>query len=119
MTSLIAIASSGKGTWQHVQEVINQEEWDNIYLITNEFGIKNFQSDKKVNFVVIDPNKFTNKITDDIVNQLKGKITDLEVAINFISGSGKEHMALMAALMKLGLSFRLVVLTLNGIKELL
>jgi len=34
------------------------------------------------------------------------------------SGSGKEHMALLSALLKLGLGIRLVSFTNNGIKEL-
>ena len=38
MTDLIACLSTGKGTWEHVARVINCMEWNNIFLITNEFN---------------------------------------------------------------------------------
>jgi len=40
------------------------------------------------------------------------------VGVNFISGAGKEHMALVSALMKLGVGFRLMASTMDGVKEL-
>ncbi len=127
MTSLIACLSSGKGTWAHVDKLIEEQEWDNIFLITNEFGIKNFkpgtqtQSDsspKKVEYVVIDSNKFLSEITEDIKKQLENKIADTEVALNLISGTGKEHMAILSAVLKLGLGIRLTALTPDGVKEI-
>ena len=118
MTSLIACLSSGKGTWVHVNEVINKQEWDQIILITNDFGVKNFKPEKTVNYVLINENKILSDMAKDIKKQLEGKINDLEVAINIISGTGKEHMAIISALIKLGLGFRLVALTPEGIKEI-
>jgi len=41
MVSLIACLSSGKGTWAHVNEVINKEEWEQIFLITDDFAVQN------------------------------------------------------------------------------
>jgi len=118
MTSLVACLSSGKGTWAHVTELIKKQEWDSIFLITDDFGVKNFSSDKEVNFVVIDSNKFLSDIAKDIKLQLEGKIKDFEVAVNLISGSGKEHMAVISALTKLGLGIRLIALTPEGVKEI-
>ena len=118
MTSLIACLSSGKGTWAHVDKLIEEQEWDNIFLITNEFGIKNFKPNKKVEYVVIDSNKFLSEIIEDIKKQLENKIADTEVALNFISGTGKEHMALLSAVLKLGMGIRLTALTPNGVKEI-
>ena len=117
MTSLIACLSSGKGTWAHVNEIINKEEWDKIFLITNDFGVQNFKPEKEVNYILIDSNKFLSEMIEDIKKQLQGKMNDFEVAVNIISGNGKEHMALISALMKLGLGIRLIALTPNGIKE--
>ena len=118
MTSLIACLSSGKGTWTHVNEVIKKEEWEQIFLITNDFGVQNFKPEKKVDYIIIDSNKFLLEIVEDLKKQLKGRINDLEVAVNFISGNGKEHMALISALMKLGAGIRLIALTPEGLKEI-
>ena len=50
--------------------------------------------------------------------QLNGKIKDLEVAVNIVSGTGKEHMALLAAILKLGVGVRLVALENNEFLDL-
>lgn len=117
MTSLIASLSSGKGTWQHVSQLIEKQEWGSIYLITDDFGVQNFKPEKEVNYILIDSNKYLPEIVEDIKKQLENKIKDLEVAVNLISGTGKEHMAIISALTKLGLGIRLISLTPEGIKE--
>ncbi|MBD3354422.1 hypothetical protein GF361_00375 [Candidatus Woesearchaeota archaeon] len=124
MTSLIACLSSGKGTWAHVSQLIEKQEWNNIFLVTNDFGVKNFkpkikeqEEPPKVEYILIYSKKYLSEIIDDIQKQLKGKITDTEVALNLISGTGKEHMAVLSAVLKLGLGIRLISLTPKGVKE--
>tara|TARA_Y100000310_G_scaffold281310_1_gene301711 strand:- start:239 stop:613 length:375 start_codon:yes stop_codon:yes gene_type:complete len=117
MTYLVACLSAGKGTWEHVKRVVEGQEWENVYLITNGFGKENFKCSKSVEFVLVDSNKFLPELIEEIRSKLNGKISDTEVALNFISGTGKEHMALMSAVLKLGFGIRLVALTKNGVKE--
>ena len=114
MTSLVACISTGKGTWAHVAQLISQEKWDKIYLVTEEFGMK-FQAPENAEFVIIKNSKSVQEISKDIQNQLKGKILDLEVAVNLISGEGKEHMALISALLSLPVGIRFTALTKEGI----
>ena len=118
MTDLIASLTTGKGTWIDVLKIMDSEDWGNIFLITNEFGVKNFRSKKKVNFIVINDKKPSYFIVKDIIKQLEGKINGFEVALNVSSGTGKEHMAIMAALLKLGLALRFVTIENNGLKIL-
>ena len=99
MTSLIACISSGKGTWAHVSKLIKEGEWDSIFLVTNDFGVKNFEPEKQVEYVIVDSNKYLQELTEDIMKQLKGKISDTEVGLNLISGEGKEHMAILSAVL--------------------
>jgi len=117
MVELIACLSTGKGTWGHVNRLINEHEWDNVFLIANEFA-KDFKSEKKIELILINSDKFLSEIVEDIKNKLKGKIKGIEVALNLISGSGKEHMAILAALLKLGIGIRFVALTKEGVKEI-
>jgi len=117
MTELIACLSTGKGTWAHVSSLIEKADWRRVFLVTNEFGLR-FDLKGKGGFVVTDFDKGIDSITSDIVKQLDGKLKGLEVALNLASGTGKEHMAIISALMKLGVGFRLVVLTKEGIKEI-
>jgi len=117
MTSLIACLLSGKGTWAHVARLIEEQEWDKIFLVTDEFGKENFKPRKEAEYIMVNIEKHVPDLTEDIRKQLEGKIFDTEVALNFISGTGKEHMALLSAVLKLGLGIRLVALTTEGVKE--
>ena len=111
MPTLIACLSSGKGTWTEVIKVIQAHPWDKIFLITDNFGKEKFMLKKdNLFFVTINPVPDTDvhHLKEQIVQELKGKIKDFEVALNFISGSGKEHMALLEAVLELGLNFRLI-----------
>jgi len=106
MTDLVICLSTGKGTWQEVTKVINSEEWDKIFLITNDFGKENFKHDKAEHIVV--SNSSTKALSEEIYSKLKGKLSFGDVAVNFVSGTGKEHMALLGALLKLGVGIRII-----------
>jgi hypothetical protein len=114
MAYLIACLGYEKGTVGHIAEIIKQEEWEKVFIV----------SDKKIKglfdgaeFIIVDQNKFLPELIVEIVEKLKGKINDTEVGINMISGTGKLHMALLSALLKLGLGIRLIALTKQGVKE--
>ena len=118
MTVFIANISSGQGTLAHVNKVIADGEWTKIILIAAEEA-KNFSSAKPSEMIVINPNSPLPELKQELINQLKDKLKgEFEVAVNFISGTGKEHMALISALLNLGLGFRLIALTKEGIKEI-
>lgn len=118
MTNLIINLSTGKGTWQHVSKVINQEKWDKVYIITNTFGKEKFSTKENQELIVIDDNKEVLELRDYIISQLKGKINDTEVGLNFYSGSGKEHMAILSAVLKLGLGPRIVIPSNTSIEDI-
>ena len=115
MPTLLACLSSGKGTWSEVLKIVNAKEWNKIFLITNEFGRENFQNNRpSIELIVIDTfNPDSSTMAKAIIKQLQGKISDFEIALNFTSGTGKEHMALLEAVLQLGLNFRLITLK-NG-----
>lgn len=117
MADLIAVLSTGKGTWGHVNGMINGEEWNKIYLLTNDFGKDTFKANDKTELIVLNFNGKVEDLSKEMEEKLKDKVSG-EVGVNFISGAGKEHMALISALMKLGVGFRLLVSTMDGVKEL-
>jgi hypothetical protein len=119
MPTLIASLSTGKGTWTEVSKIMQTQPWTKVFLITNQFGMENFTSKPATaEFVIIDPNQEVAVITERIVGQLRGKITDFEVALNMVSGSGKEHMAILEAVLELGLNFRLITVVNNQVETL-
>jgi len=114
---LIACLSTGKGTWGHVSRLIQDGSWDDIILITNDFGKEKFTLEKG-EMIVIDNRAEITDMRDDIKKKLEGKLNDTEVAVNIVSGDGKEHTALISALLQSGVGIKLVAVTKDGVKEL-
>src|SRR3989344_6031856 len=111
---LVALLSSGKGTWGQVAGLINRGEWENIILIGSEFAEK-FSVDKKHEFIKINTNQGIIELKQEILDKLKGKIQGTEVALSIASGDGKEHMALISALLSIPAGIRFTALTKEGI----
>jgi hypothetical protein len=114
---LIALLSSGKGTWAQVSGLIKYGEWDNIILLGDEFA-KQFTTEKKFEFIRIDLNKKLQELKEEFQQKLKGKIDGTEVALSIASGEGKEHMALISALINLPVGIRFAALTKDGVIDL-
>jgi hypothetical protein len=110
---LISLLSSGKGSWGQVSGLIRRGEWDNIILIGDSFA-KKFKTQKPTEFIEIKDNTIKD-MKQDILEKLKGKIKGTEVALSIASGSGKEHMALISALLSIPVGIRFTVLTKQGI----
>ncbi|MBN1157249.1 hypothetical protein JXA85_06510 [Candidatus Woesearchaeota archaeon] len=118
MTILVAVLSTGKGTWSTLLRIIDAAEWDKIILVTNQFGKEKFSCKKPVEMIVLNFDAELEQLFSEMKNALEGKIPKLEmdVALNMESGSGKEHMALLSALLKLGFGIRMVTFK-DGVKE--
>lgn len=114
---LIALLSSGKGTWAQVSGLMTHGEWEKIILIGDDFA-KDFKHNKKFEFIKVDLNKRIKDLKDDISKKLKGKINGTEVALSIASGNGKEHMALISSLINLPVGIRLAALTREGVIDL-
>lgn len=110
---LIALLSSGKGSWGQVAGVINRNEWDSIILVGDSFA-KQFKSEKDFEFIEIKDNPLV-ELKEDLMKKLKGKFKGTEVALSIASGTGKEHMALISALLNLPVGIRFTALTKDGI----
>ena len=113
---LVALISSGKGTWAQVAGVINRGDWDNIILIGDDFA-KQFTSEKDFEFIEIKSSRIM-ELKDEILKKLQGKIKGTEVALTIASGTGREHMALISALLSLPVGIRFTALTLDGLVSL-
>ncbi|MBN2052927.1 hypothetical protein JW756_05460 [Candidatus Woesearchaeota archaeon] len=118
MTDLVACLSTGKGTWTGVLKLISKLEFDNIFLVANQWSKENLKIKKQnIHFIIINSEDNTSKIRDSITSQLEGKIKGFDVAVNLDSGTGKEHTAIITALIKLGFALRFVVAEGDEIEE--
>jgi hypothetical protein len=118
MTELVACLSTGKGTWIPVIKLLSSESWSKIFLIGTAFAREKFQTDKKVEFIVFDPEKPLKELVSTISNGLDKKLFGPEVALNLSSGTGKEHMAIISSLLKQGVGIRLVTFGENSLEEI-
>jgi hypothetical protein len=118
----VGLLSSGKGTWGQVIGLIKREEWDKIILVGDSYAKKRIVTwdlqktiNKNIEFVEIDFDKRIADCIEEIKKKLKDRIKGVEVALNIASGTGKEHMALISALINLPVGIKFVVLTREGV----
>tara|TARA_Y100000310_G_scaffold188555_1_gene188517 strand:+ start:3582 stop:3935 length:354 start_codon:yes stop_codon:yes gene_type:complete len=112
---LVALLSTGKGTWGQVSGLMKRGEWEKIVIIGTSFA-KDFQvKGVPFEFIEYDPEKSLVQLKKDLEKKLKGRFEDLEVALSIASGNGKEHMALQSALLSLPIGIRFTALTKEGV----
>lgn len=109
---LIAVLGIGRGTWGHVARLIADEEWEKIVLVSNDWVKENFSPSKECDWIMVN-NRAGFEIVKDAI---KEKLPKGELAVSLVSGSGKEHMALLAALKENNATYSIVTLTGDGIK---
>lgn len=116
---LIAVVSSGKGSWGQISGLMRKGEWEKIILVGPSYA-KDFNFEGKVfDFVEYDDNKSVTSLKQELVTKLRPFLDSnsfgSEVALSIASGSGKEHMALISALLSIPVGVRFVALTAEGI----
>jgi len=114
---LVALLSSGKGTWAQVSGLMKYGDWEKVILVGGDFA-KTFTHEKQFEFVQVDLNKKLKDLKDEFSQKLKGKFQNMEVALSLASGDGKEHMALVSALINLPVGVRFAALTKEGVIDL-
>ena len=114
---LVALLSSGKGTWAQVSGLMKHGDWEKIILIGDDFS-KQFTHEKKFEFIKVDFNKKIKDLQEEFSKKLKGKFGGMEVSLSLASGDGKEHMALVSALINLPMGVRFTALTKEGVIDL-
>ena len=92
-------------------------EWDNIIILGDDFA-KDFKHEKPFEFIKVDLSKRITDLQEEFKTKLKGKFSGMEVALSIASGDGKEHMALVSALINLPVGVRFVALTREGVIDL-
>ena len=108
MTDLIAVIGPGKGTWKLVGDIIRLGGFGRVILVSDSMGKQKFLPPTECDWIVCDFSLPAIRLVDVFEAELKKRLRGEEIGLHFISGAGNEHMALMAAVMRLGISFRLV-----------
>lgn len=112
---LVALLSTGKGTWGQVAGLMQKGEWEKIIVVGPAFAKEFLVHDVPFDFIEFDANKNLIQLKKELSTKLKGKFDGLEVAVSIASGNGKEHMALQSALLNLPVGVRFTALTKDGV----
>ncbi len=67
---LIALLSSGQGTWAQVSGLMKNSEWDKVFIIGDEFARK-FTHDKKFEFIKVDLSATLIDLKEELSKNLK------------------------------------------------
>ena len=77
---LIALLSTGKGTWGQVSGLIKHGDWEKIILLGSDFAEK-FTADKKFEFIKVDLDKKLVDLKEEFLKKLKGKIAGHSISV--------------------------------------
>ena len=110
--TLLSVLGVGKGSWGHVARIIAENEWEQVLIVSNDWAKENFKPSKEVSWIIVN-----NRAPFDVLKDaIKEKLPKNEIILSIISGGGKEHMAIIAALKEAKKDFQIAVLTGGGTK---
>ena len=113
---LVAFLGNDKETWGQVTALINREQWDKIVLVQNK-SVSGFPIPVNGEMITIDSSVSLIDLKQELLEKLKRAIGgEFEVALSLASGNGKEHMALIGALLNIPVGIKLVVFTKKGVE---
>lgn len=111
---LVALLSTEK-SWAQASGLIKCGDWEKIILVGDD-SARTFNTEgKKAEFVNVDLSKKLRDLKKEFLEKLKPKIDDTEVALSIASGTGKQHMALISALLSIPTGIRFTALTKDGV----
>lgn len=112
---LVVFLNEDKESWNQGYNLIMKGDWEKIIVIGG-LASKNFSiGGKNFEFVEASLGKKLIELKQELLQRLKGKIDGTEVALSIASGNGKEHMALISALLSLPTGIRFTAITREGI----
>ncbi len=111
---LVALLGHDKETWGQVTGLINNGEWEKVIIVKT--SSEPFPIPENGEEIKIDSTKPLLELKKDLMDKLKPKLSGFEAALSIASGNGKEHMAIISALLSLPAGIRLAVFTKSGVE---
>lgn len=114
--NLVTFIGGDRENWGQIAALMNRMEAGKIILVkSKEAG--DFPAHEHCAIVEIDSGMPLLELKRVLTEKLKALLsTEFEVALSLASGTGKEHMALLSALLNIPVGVRLVVYTKQGVE---
>ena len=114
----VAFVGTDKENWGQIKALMNRVECEKIILVKNKDS-EEFPVEDKTKIIKVDCSKPITQLKEEILESLRKELSgDFEVYLSLASGNGKEHMAVISALLNLPVGIKLVVYTKEGIQFL-
>lgn len=112
----VAFVGTDKENWGQITALMNRLECESIFLVMNK-DVSGFPTNEKSQIIRVDSSQGISDLKNQIIEKLKPKLKgDFESAVSLASGSGKEHMAFLAALLSVPVGVRIAVYTKGGVQ---
>lgn len=113
---LVAFVGTDTENLGQVTALINRMECEKIILVKDK-DAPHISNSPKVKTIEVDSSRPLTGLTYDMEAGLKKELSkEFEVALSIASGNGKQHMALLSALLNLPVGIKIVAYTKEGIK---
>ena len=111
---LVAFLGADKENWGQITALVKREKCDKVILVKNK-SAEEFP-DSGSESIKVNSDAPLLDLKNEIMQKIKSRLGGFEVALSLASGSGKEHMALISALLSIPVGIRLVVFTKKGVE---
>jgi len=116
---LVAFIGKDKENLGQVTALVNKIECDKILLIKDKTTPKPLFNSEKITFIDVDTTKTLIDLKEEMKTKLKEKLnSEFEVALSIAAGTGKDHMALISALLSAPVGIKIVAYTKKGVEFL-
>ena len=111
---LVCFLGKDKENWGQVSGLVNKGSWDKIIFVKNK-DAEDFPAEN-VEVIEINCTKPLIELKNELIEKLRKRVSTFDVGLSIASGSGKEHMAIISALLSIPVGIRLVVFTKQGVE---
>src|SRR3989344_5775949 len=113
----VAFVGEDKENWGQITALLNRLEYEKAIIVKS--SKEDFPLNDKCKVIQVSSGKSLVELKEDILSKIKPILSgDFEVSLSLASGNGKEHMAIVSALLNAPVGIRLVVFTKKGIEYL-
>lgn len=124
MGTLLTILGTGKGTWHEVHGILNLKAFDSVLVFIDAWAAQNYRNEHNVTLSPMPDNAESSALVDLFKERIKQHLSaqgsaEFDIALNIASGTGKQHAALISAVLQLGYGVRFVSYENNELKVLL
>ena len=112
---LVAMIGSDSESWGQLTGLINRGTCDKIILVRIP-GSEAYESPVEARELILDSAKPLGELKKELLEKLRPLLSEFEACLSIASGTGKEHMALISALLSIPVGIRLTAFTKSGVE---